>query len=86
MALQSQDGEASQIKHWKSKITYTDYTLSGSMIQFYVPKYFFSSEKFTVKTESYAPALYFLSSLQFCKHPKETHLECPGTRIKTTHG
>lgn len=44
------------------KQTYADYTHSGSMIVFYVPKYFFSSEKFSQK-EGYAPALYFLSSL-----------------------
>lgn len=49
VGLQSQDGEASQMKHCKSKRSYADYTLSGSIIQFYVPKYFFSSEKFTVK-------------------------------------
>lgn len=49
VGLQSQDGEASQMKHWKSKNTYADYTPSGFVMHFYVPKYLFSSEKFTVK-------------------------------------
>lgn len=69
------------MKHRKSKRIYADYTLSGSMIQFYVLKYFFSSEKFIVKKS--VVHLLFLSSLQFSRYQKVTHLVCPGTRIKT---